>query len=175
MPWGTSDHRVLQLHKQVKGVLPEALQIRKRVFKNFSRNTFLEDVKKRKWWGSVYSEENLEKAAKACEKEFQKVLEKNCPVKSVELKKNYTPWLTQELKILSDRLAKDRSELDRGWNKEKQKDLDLEAKKLKQKLKKAEDEWRMRESKKMEKVSQDLGEYKEMVRMEVNQSTRATA
>ena len=149
LPWGTSDHRVVILNKKVKGSLPQAMRLRKRVFKNFSRRNFIDDIKNITWWPTVYSEENLEKAAKAWEKAFRQVLDKHCPVKSINLKKNYTPWLTSELKDLSTSLSTERSVLDANWNKESQKKLDLKANELKEKLRKAEEEWRKKESRKM--------------------------
>ena len=68
-------------------------------FKGFSKKKFIEDVNRLSWWGSVYSEENLVKASESWEKEFITVLDENCPVKLVEIRKSYTPWLTKEIKM----------------------------------------------------------------------------
>ena len=67
------------------------------------------------------------------------------------MKKNYAPWLTPELVHLSRSLSHERTKLYPSWNKKTQKQLDLRAKELKQKLETAEEEWRMKESKKMAK------------------------
>ena len=149
--WGTSDHRVIELKKKTKGFIPQATRLRKRVFKNFSRNKFIEDVKNIKWWKKVYSEEDPDKATENWEEEFCKVLDKHCPVKAIETKKNYTPWMTKELQEKSKSLQDKRKSLKDNWNKEEEKAIAAEAKILKQMLQNAEEKWKNEESRKMRK------------------------
>ena len=59
--WGTSDHRLLEIKKRVRGILPQPRRIRKRVFRNFKQADFLQDVKHLRWWPALYGEEDLDK------------------------------------------------------------------------------------------------------------------
>ena len=105
--WGTSDHRLIELYKRVKGPLPQAMRIRKRTFKNFKKMSFIQDVKNILWFMPVYSLTDVDEALKGWQQEFTKVLDKHCPVKSVEVRKNYTPWLSQELLVASKVLQRE--------------------------------------------------------------------
>ena len=104
--WGTSDHRLIELLKKNKGSLPQASRLRKRTFKQFSLKNFIQDIKSIKWYSPVYSKENVNEAAEGWHNEFSRVLDKHCPVRSIEVKKNYTPWLTQDLVIASKSLQR---------------------------------------------------------------------
>jgi len=61
--WGTSDLRLIELNKIVKGSLPCVTRIRKRTFKKFSRKDFIADVKAIRWYTAVYSEDDVNEAA----------------------------------------------------------------------------------------------------------------
>ena len=78
-----------------------------------------------------------------------KYWKKNCPVKSIEVKKDYTPWLTSEMRLMSNILQRRREDLNSDWTGEKQREIDDYAKQLKTKLKSAESEWKENECKKM--------------------------
>ena len=104
--WGTSDHRLLDLKKKVKGPIPDALRIRKRTFKYFCEKSFLQDVKAIKWFESVYSKNDVDSAAEGWCREFSKVLDFHCPVKSILVRKNYTLWMTPDLEVASKNLQR---------------------------------------------------------------------
>ena len=147
--WGTSDHRLLELKKKVKGPLPDALRIRKRTFKHFCRKSFLQDVKAIKWFESVYSKNDVDSAAEGWCREFSKVLDSHCPVKSILVRKNYTPWMTPDLEAASKSLQRAQRSAKNNWNIESRRLVQAKTIALKEKLNTAEGTWKFRESKKM--------------------------
>ena len=149
--WGTSDHRLLELKKHVRGTLPQPRRVRKRVFKNFKQNAFIADVKNIKWWPDLYGEECIDKAVEIWEKKFVAVLDKHCPVRSVQIRRNYTPWMTENLKREQKELAEKQKQNDRNWTKERQKELDKEASKLRRKIRGAEENHRKKEALELKK------------------------
>ena len=150
--WGTSDHRLLELRKKVKGCLPENSRMRKRTFKHFSRKNFIEDVKQIKWYESVYSKEEVDEAAEGWNKEFTKVLDRHCPVKSIIIRKNYTPWMTPDIIVASKFLQREQRKVKNNWTREAQELVQTKTKLLKEKIKNAEEVWRSKEAKKVEET-----------------------
>ena len=53
----------------------------------------------------LYCEDDIDKAVEVYESKFIPVLEKYCPVKSVEIKKKYTPLMTDEIRKEHKKLA----------------------------------------------------------------------
>ena len=149
--WGTSDHRVLEVKKHVRGTLPQPRRVRKRVFKNFKQADFIKDIKNLKWWPELYGEEDLDRAVDVWERKFVQVLDKHCPVKSVEIRRNYTPWLTQEIKKEQQELSEKQRIVEQDWTREKQKELDKKAKNLRRKIRGAEEKWMAKEAKEIKK------------------------
>ena len=147
--WGSSDHRLIELFKKVKGPLPNAMRMRKRTFKNFSKNNFLKDVKEIKWYGSVFSKNDVDDAVEGWHREFSKVLDMHCPVRSIEIRKNYTPWLSQDLIVSSKALQRAQRLAKCNLSQELQEDVEKKIKLLKKKIKAAEDKWREKEAAKM--------------------------
>ena len=148
--WGTSDHRLIELKKRIKGTLPQALRLRKRVFKRFSRKDFIQDVKDIKWYSSVYSKDNVDEATEGWQREFLKVLDKHCPVKSIQVRKNYTPWLTQDIILTSKSLQRAQRRA-RLHNSPHLQEFIIASKTrlLRDKLKNAKESWKMKEAAKM--------------------------
>ena len=147
--WGSSDHRLIELCKRVKGSLPSAMRMRKRTFKYFSKKNFIKDIKELKWYGSVYSKDDVDEAVEGWQSQLCKVLDRHCPVRSIEVRKNYTPWLTQDLIASSKALQRAQQVAKRNFSQELQEDIDKKTRLLKEKIQIAEDKWREREAVKM--------------------------
>ena len=138
---GTSDHRVLELRKWRNIYIPEPQRIRKRCFKNFKRSNFINDLKKIKWFPDVYMEEDLDEVVRKWEEKIRTVLDKHCPVKTIDVRKNYTPWLSQEMKALHLRLGHERRFATNFPSIQQQQRIDHLAGLLRRKLRSAEMDW----------------------------------
>jgi len=73
------------------------------------------------------------------------ILNKHCPVKSIVVRKNYTPWMTTELTVASKTLQREQRKAKNNWSLEAQDQVKFLCEKLKDKLKHAEEQWRERE------------------------------
>ena len=74
--------------------------VKKRIFKNFSKEEFMADIKRIKWWPGVYSCANASVAADNLNQELSKVLDKWAPIRKVQIRQNYRPWISKETKDL---------------------------------------------------------------------------
>ena len=63
-------------------------------------------MKEIKWYGSVFSKNDVDDAVEGWHREFSKVLDMHCPVRAIEIRKNYTPWLSQDLIVSSKALQR---------------------------------------------------------------------
>ena len=74
---------------------------RKRIYKNFDSKLFVEDIKSAKMMGKfnlINQTEDIEVAAETFTKTFCDVLEKHAPLKVVQNRKNYIPYIQKEVK-----------------------------------------------------------------------------
>ena len=58
------------------------------------------DIKRIKWWPGVYSCANASVAADNLNQELSKVLDKWAPIRKVQIRQNYRPWISKETKDL---------------------------------------------------------------------------
>ena len=91
----------------------------------------------------------MDEAALGWCNEFTKVLDLHCPVRSILVRKNYTPWMTPDLIVASKRLQKAQRTARNNWTPESQRLIQDQIVSLKEKLRTAEGKWKTRESKKM--------------------------
>ena len=120
--------------------------------------SFIQDVKNILWFMPVYSKTDVDEAVKGWQQEFTKVLDKHCPVKSIEVRKNYTPWLSQELLVASKVLQREQVKARTDHSRELHVSIQQKTKQLKEKLKVAEDIWRSKESNKMSETGEKTWE-----------------
>ena len=149
LEWGTSDHRLIELRKKLKGALPQAMRMRKRTFKYFSSKDFIKDVKELKWYASVYCKDDVDEAVEGWSRQFVEVLDRHCPVKSIVMRKNYTLWMTPDLIVASKSLQREQRRAKSNWTIEAQSEIQAKTRVLRQKLKNAEDLWKSKEAKEM--------------------------
>ena len=74
-------------------------------FKSFSQNDYLEDFSKVSWYELFICEEP-EEAAIIMTRKLTEILNHHAPVKTFQIRKNFTPWLSEEIK----KFIKDRNE-----------------------------------------------------------------
>ena len=70
------------------------------MFKDFDEDGFKADIKHISWWPIVYSCEDANKAAENLTNEINKVLDKWAPLKKVQIRTKYRPWISKETKVL---------------------------------------------------------------------------
>ena len=97
---GDSDHLGVRVLKycRVPVVRPQA--IRKRCYKQFSVADFLTDVFHSNINASVSSHERIDGAAEAFRNEFLAILNYHAPVKTIQIRRKYCPYLSIETKAL---------------------------------------------------------------------------
>ena len=76
-----------------------ARTIRKRTYKNFVENDFIDDMKKVDW-SDVYQCQDVHLAAEIFSRKFAEVLNHHAPWVIYQERKNYAPWLTDQTKEL---------------------------------------------------------------------------
>ena len=93
VPWAGSDHNLVGM-KRRNGVIGDKPRIiQKRVFHHFNTADFLKDIAEQNW-KEVEDSKELDEAVEMFEKKMVSVLDHNCPVKRVQVRNNYTPWMT---------------------------------------------------------------------------------
>ena len=95
-----SDHKMIHAVRYSKTIPRSIRYVKKRVFKNFNEEGFRADVKLISWWPSVYGCENANEAAENLSRNIWEALDRWAPVKKVQIKPNYRPWVSQETKVL---------------------------------------------------------------------------
>ena len=94
---GASDHKLLFATRYSKAVISKPKVIRKRSFKNFNPSEFIDAIRSISWW-DVYSSEDVEEATRMFTNKVCKILNKMAPVKTIQVRKRYAPWLSPSLK-----------------------------------------------------------------------------
>ena len=96
---GTSDHDMITYTRLSKEPPIPARVIRKRSYKNFSEEKFLEDLAKVDWT-DVYLCQDVDDAAAVLTRRLYDVLNVHAPWIQFQQRKSFVPWLTLETKEL---------------------------------------------------------------------------
>ena len=110
---GASDHDQLSYTRYSKDPPSPARMIRKRSYKNFKLEEFIEDLNIVDWT-EVYACEDVDMAAEVFGRKFRFVVNKHAPWVKIQAKKNFLPWLSSETKgmmILRDKWKSKAKEL----------------------------------------------------------------
>ena len=98
---GKSDHLGVLMSKFSREVRTTARTTRKRVYKNFEKETFIQDIKEAKRVGK-FSEIHLatdpNEAFGIFERDFNEILDRHAPVKVIQNRNDYVPYISPELK-----------------------------------------------------------------------------
>ena len=71
--------------------------IRKRCFKHFEEVGFKKEISEIKWF-DVYNTSDVDTAERLLTERITRVLDKFAPVKTIQVKPSYAPWLTDQVK-----------------------------------------------------------------------------
>ena len=94
---GGSDHRVLYVVRYAKSMKKSVRYIKKRCFKNFDQESFLQEIKTLKWY-DIYASSDVNEAVELMTKKLTSVLDQFAPVRIIQVRSRYAPWLTEEVK-----------------------------------------------------------------------------
>ena len=96
---GGSDHKLLGCTRYSSSIRRNVRYVTKRCYKNFRSEDFVDEVKKIKWW-KVYECEDAELALKLFSDELTKILDKMAPIRTIQIREKYAPWLSCKTKEL---------------------------------------------------------------------------
>ena len=96
-PWGTSDHNLVGIRRKNGAAVDRPRMMKKRVFHNFSQEEFRKEVGKEDW-DEIVEIEDLNEAAEKFNSKLGGILDKLCPLKLIQIRKNYTPWKDEKIK-----------------------------------------------------------------------------
>ena len=107
---GKSDHLGILITKTSKEVRTYARTTRKRIYKNFSREAFIQDIKEAKRAGKfngVFNAKNPDEAFEVFSNSFSEVLDRHAPIKVIQNRNDYVPYISPQL----DQLMAERDRL----------------------------------------------------------------
>ena len=145
---GDSDHLGVRILKYCRAPITRPQVIRRRVYKHFSVKDFLTDILHSNINNGVCTHLNIEQASEAFRNKFCAILDYHAPVKTIQMRKKYCPYLTDKSKMD----IKDRNALQEEASKTGDVELMEEFKKKAKEVKKAVDE------DKKHGMSKDLGD-----------------
>ena len=126
---GSSDHFPVMVTKFSREVKTQPKTIKKRNYKNFVIGNFLTDIQEHVEKGSfdkVVNSNNVNEASALFSGIFGSILNKHAPLKIFQIRNNYSPWLSVEIK----QLMKERDKLRQEATKEDSSDKHEKYKKI---------------------------------------------
>ena len=105
----------------------------KRSYKNFNVEEFLTEVMESDIDRAVTACDEIDAAAEIFEDKFKHILDKHAPIKIFQMRKHYTPYLTEETKLLMDERKVLKEEMTKHGDKDLAKEVRLKNKEIKMK------------------------------------------
>ena len=96
---GGSDHKLLKFTRFAKSFTRKAKYVRKRSFKNFKSEEFVEAVKQLSWF-DLYMCENPTKATEILTTKLTDLLDTMAPVRTIQVRSKYAAWLSDQTKAM---------------------------------------------------------------------------
>ena len=97
---GGSDHKMIHVVRYSRSMKKDIRYVRKRMFKDFNKDGFRADIKLISWWPIVYNISDANIAAENLAKELNKALDRWAPVKKVQIRPKYRPWVSKDTKAI---------------------------------------------------------------------------
>jgi hypothetical protein len=94
---GNSDHLAIITTKLAKEIIVRPAVIKKRSYKYFKKDDFLQDVNSTDF-SKVLEENDADVASEHFSKIFGSILDDHAPMKIFQTRKNYAPWLSDAMK-----------------------------------------------------------------------------
>ena len=96
---GSSDHKLIFATRYSRNITRNQRIIKKRSYKNFDVKEFLTAIRKISWW-KIYSCEDVDLVVKMLSDEITQILDVMAPIKVIQVRTNYAPWLSKSTKDL---------------------------------------------------------------------------
>ena len=96
---GGSDHRLLKIVRFSKSLKRSARYVRKRCFKNFKKEDFLQAVRQLTWY-DLYMCQDVNQASQILTSKLGKILDAMAPIRTIQIHTRYAPWLGDNTKKL---------------------------------------------------------------------------
>ena len=125
---GYSDHNMISGERIAKGGDNMPKYTQKRTYKNLNNNEYLKELEKKKWLDIYLEEEDVNRAVRIFTENMTSILNREdmAPVKTIQNRKNYCPWISDETKDL----MRQRDEAVRKFNENRTPSNESEAKRL---------------------------------------------
>ena len=94
---GASDHKMIYTVRRTKKVISKPRIIKKRSFKNFDPQAFIDAVRSTPWL-DVYLCNNLDTAVNLVATKLNMILDIMAPVKVIQVRSCYAPWMSSKTK-----------------------------------------------------------------------------
>ena len=94
---GSSDHLATMITKYSKELRSQPQTVKKRSYKHFCPQTFIQAIRKISWF-DLYMCENVEDAVEIFTQNITGILDKMAPVKTFQMRNNFAPWISENTK-----------------------------------------------------------------------------
>ena len=98
---GGSDHKLLFVTRFSKALKNNPRIIKKRSYKHFEANKFIAAVRNINFW-KIYSCDDANVATDLLSNDLNKILDDMAPIKTIQVRNKYCPWLSKETKTLQE-------------------------------------------------------------------------
>ena len=92
-----SDHRLVLATRYTKNIINSPRYVKKRSFKNFDKNKFIQEVRNTSML-DVYLSNDANEAAELLAKKLNAILDVMAPVKKIQLRHSFAPWVSKDCK-----------------------------------------------------------------------------
>ena len=96
---GGSDHFLIGATRYANSIKRNVRYITKRCYKNFKKEDFIFAVRQISWW-QLYACDDVEIALQMLTTNLTKILDEMAPIRTIQIRENYAPWLSSETKQL---------------------------------------------------------------------------
>ena len=95
---GMSDHKLLLATRYSTSIKQKVRYVTKRCFKNFKKEDFIKAVRRINFW-DIYQCSDVNAALKLLSDSLSQILDIMAPIRTIQIRENYAPWLSSETKI----------------------------------------------------------------------------
>ena len=94
---GSSDHSLILATRYAKNIRQNIKYCKKRSYKNFDKEKFLEEVGKISWW-EVYSSTDVDIAVDIFTNKLTEILDRMAPIRKFQIRTKYAAWVGEDTK-----------------------------------------------------------------------------
>ena len=99
---GTSDHKLLKVIRFTKSFKHLPRYVKKRIFKEFNEDAFKLSISEC-GLDEILAYTDVDKAAEALTQKLTEELDKMAPVKNIQTRTHYAPWMSKDTKLLKEK------------------------------------------------------------------------